>query len=80
MSNTMFDAREALIPGSAYDRVNPQNGGKDNIKMPMLWRNQGVKFPRDRPKKSYNVCILFFSYKVRDSIRIVLCVMISWAS
>ena len=28
MSNTMFDAREALIPGGAYDRVNPHNGGK----------------------------------------------------
>ena len=27
MSNTMFDAREALIPGGAYDRVNPHNGG-----------------------------------------------------
>lgn len=27
MSNTMFDAREALIPGSVYDRVNAQNGG-----------------------------------------------------
>ena len=22
----MFDAREVLIPGSAYDRVNPSNG------------------------------------------------------
>ena len=27
MSNTMFDAREALIPGGAYDRVNSHNGG-----------------------------------------------------
>lgn len=26
MSTAMFDAREVLIPGSAYDRVNPSNG------------------------------------------------------
>jgi len=27
MSNMMVDAKEALIPGSAYDRSRPQNGG-----------------------------------------------------
>ena len=31
MSNTMFDAREALIPGGAYDRVNPHNGGNRRV-------------------------------------------------
>ena len=33
MTTAMFDAREAMIPGGAYDRSGMMNGGGKNMQM-----------------------------------------------
>lgn len=48
MSNTMFDAREVLIPGSVYDRLNGKPGGPKGF-TPNFSTGMNIREPLVRP-------------------------------